>query len=104
MEIICDMRDALLFYLFYIQNFFLKVHKKNYYFSPLRSGVHSLFSHLPDRPAQQESPALQVKKATQILYIIYNFKEYHKKSAKCLDCIWSKCYTHLVKCKRLHQR
>lgn len=37
MEIICDMRDALLFYLFYIQNFFLKVHKKNYYFSPLRS-------------------------------------------------------------------
>lgn len=103
MEIICDMRDALLFYLFYIQNFFLKVHKKNYYFSPLRSGVHSLFSHLPDRPAQQESPALQVKKVTQILYIIYNFKEYHKKSAKCLDCIWSKCYTHLVKCKRLHQ-
>lgn len=55
MEIICDMRDALLFYLFYIQNFFLKVHKKKYYFSPLRSGVHSLFSHLPDRPAQQES-------------------------------------------------
>lgn len=60
MEIVCDMRDALLFYLFYIQNFFLKVHKKNYYFSPLRSaplrsGVHSLFSHLPDRPAQQES-------------------------------------------------
>lgn len=37
MEIVCDMRDALLFYLFYIQNFFLKVHKKNYYFSPLRS-------------------------------------------------------------------
>ena len=55
MEIICDMRDALLFYLFYIQNFFLKVHKKNYYFSPHRSGVHSLFSHLSDRPAQQES-------------------------------------------------
>ena len=66
-----------MFYLFYIQNFFLKVHKKNYYFSPLRSGVHSLFSHLPDRPAQQESPALQVKKVTQILYIIYK-KQYEK--------------------------
>ena len=73
MEIICDMRDALLFYLFYIQNFFLKVHKKNYYFSPVSYthllGPHGGIRHHQRAPPQQYGVPSQMREDAAALIV-----------------------------------
>lgn len=62
MEIICDMRDALLFYLFYIQNFFLKVHKKITTFLPSAPGCIASSPACQTDPPNRSLPLCKSKK------------------------------------------